>query len=186
MVCRGQLGSTYYLLHTIRWYLLSILVVLFVYDLRYGLVPDRVVLPAIGVAALYTVILSRAKDLFTMQGVGSLHSARASVEMTIGGILLAITIGAGFFALQYYLSRGRWLGAGDIRIGALMGAIVGWPLIFEALVISYLIGGLFAGILLILRKKQFGQTLPLGTFLTLGTVITILYGQQIWSWYWHI
>lgn len=150
----------------VQFYLLAVLVVLFVYDLRYGLVPDKVVLPAIAVALIYNIVVTMSLQLVTWS-------------------LLAIAVGALFFALQYYLSKGRWLGAGDIRIGALMGAMAGWPLIFVALVISYLIGGAFAGILLIFGKKRFGQTLPLGTFLTLGAAVVFLYGEQIWQWYWR-
>ncbi len=159
------LHSTFFILH---FYLLATLVILFVYDLRYGLVPDRVVLPAILVAFLFSI----------MQYNVTLHAIRYT--------LYAIFVGAGFFALQYYLSRGRWLGAGDIRIGALMGAMLGWPFILEGLVISYAIGGVFALALIVARKKQFGQTLPLGTFLTLGTAIVFLYGEQIWRWYFNV
>ena len=164
------LHSTFYILH---FYLLAALVILFVYDLRYGLVPDRVVLPAIGVAVLYTILSYR--------GFGSQFYI---LHFTF--YIFSIAIGAGFFALQYYVSRGRWLGSGDIRIGALMGAMLGWPLIGVGLVVSYIIGGVVALGLIVARKKQWGQTLPLGTFLTSGTVIVFVYGQQIWNWYWQI
>ncbi len=150
----------------IPWYLFAVLVILFVFDLRYGLVPDRVVLPAIIVAFVYSAIVR-----FEL--------------LAISYLLFATVVGAGFFAAQYYLSRGRWLGAGDIRIGALMGAMLGWPYIILGIVLSYFIGGAVGIILLLTRRKQFGQTLPLGTFLTLGTAIVFLYGEQIWNWYWR-
>lgn len=152
------------------WYLLSALVILFVYDLRYGLVPDRVVLPAIVVAFLYNLIIKLSNH---------------QIITSFGSLVFAIAIGAGFFAIQYILSKGRWLGAGDIRIGALMGAMAGWPYIFAGIVISYIIGGAISVGLLAAGRKKFGQTLPLGTFLTLGTAIIFLYGEQIWEWYWR-
>lgn len=158
----------------IFWYLFSALIVLFMYDLRYSLVPDRVVLPAIIVAFLYNVVVIITRE-----------SARQSVLSAVGYLLLATIVGAGFFAVQYYLSRGRWLGDGDIRIGALMGAMLGWPQLLTALVISYMIGGACGVIVLAAGRKKFGQTLPLVTFLTLGTAIVFLYGEQIWSWYWR-
>lgn len=150
----------------IQWYLLSVLIVLFVYDLRYGLVPDKVVLPAIGVALIFNIVVQPSL-------------------LVVGYLLLAVLVGALFFAVQYLYSKGRWLGSGDIRIGALMGAMLGWPLLVEGLTVSYIIGGAVGVLLLIAGKKRFGQTLPLGTFLTLGTAIVFLYGEQIWNWYWY-
>ncbi len=40
---------------------------------------------------------------------------------------VAAVVGAGFFLLQYVVSRGRWIGGGDIRIGAMMGMMLGFP-----------------------------------------------------------
>ena len=157
----GILHFTFYILH---FYLLSVLTIIFVFDLRYGLVPDVVALPAIVIALLYAVLT---------------HLQLAA----IGYLFLAACSGAIFFAAQYYFSHGRWLGAGDIRIGALMGAMVGWPYVFAALVVSYFVGGVVGVILLATGKKKFGQTVPLGTFLTFGTAIVFLYGAPIWNWY---
>lgn len=146
------------------------LIILFVYDLRFGLVPDRVVLPAILIAFLYGMIRPGQINQLSM-----IHNSLF--------MILATTVGAGFFALQYYLSKGRWLGAGDIRIGALMGAMLGFPLIFEGLAVSYFIGGAVGIGLLAAGRKRFGETLPLGTFLTVGAAIAFLYGQELWNWY---
>ncbi|OGL66627.1 hypothetical protein A3H11_03075 [Candidatus Uhrbacteria bacterium RIFCSPLOWO2_12_FULL_47_10] len=158
----------------VSWYLLAVLTILFVFDLRYGLVPDEAVLPAIVIAMAYNIILSYGKN------------PNHNYLLPTTYYLLAVAIGAGFFALQYWFSKGKWLGAGDIRIGALMGAMVGWPYIFEAIIISYIIGGFVGVFLLINGRKKFGQTLPLGTFLTLGTAIVFLYGEQLWRAYWKI
>lgn len=146
------------------WYFLSVLVVLFVYDLRYGLISDKVVLPAIVAAFVW-------------------NAFHAQSFLAIGYWLLATAIGALFFALQYYLSRGRAVGGGDIRFGALMGAMLGWPGVLMALVISYIIGGFTGAVLIISGKKRFGQSVPLGTFLAIGTAITLLYSDQILKWY---
>lgn len=159
--------------YLVVWYLLSVLIVLFVYDLRFGLVPDRVVLPAIIVAALYNILR------FAVDGT-------PFFILNSSFLILAIVVGAGFFWLQYLISKGRWLGAGDIRIGALAGAMFSWPLVIEGIVISYLIGAVTAAVLLVSGKKRFGQTLPLGTFLTLGMAVVFLYGEKIWDWYMRV
>lgn len=162
-----------------HWYFIAVLIILFVYDLRYGLIPDKVVLPAIVVALFYNVIPSVIEGSHTLQVMRFLHSPRGSVEMTVWGVLLATLIGAGFFAIQHYLSRGRWVGAGDIRFGALMGAMLGWPQILVGLLVSYIVGGVVAAGLLLMGQKKFGQTVPMGTFLAIGTIVTLLWGRQL-------
>lgn len=149
------------------WIFLSFLVVLFVYDLRYGLIPDQIVLPGIAIAAVFFL------------------ASRPSLSV-VGYWVLGILIGAGFFAFQYYASRGRWVGDGDIRFGALMGAMLGWPGVAAGLFLSYIIGGATAAGLLLAGKKQFGQTLPMGVFLALGTFLAWLWGDQIIAWYWPL
>ncbi|MEK7606765.1 MAG: prepilin peptidase [Patescibacteria group bacterium] len=149
------------------WVFTSFLIVLFVYDLRYGLIPDQVIFPAMAVAGVF-FLAAHFTLLFTAYW------------------LLAILVGGGFFALQYYSSRGRWVGDGDIRFGALMGAMLGWPGVLVALLVSYLIGGAVGAGLLLAGKKHFGQTLPMGTFLALGTFIAMLWGKQIIQWYWPL
>ena len=64
-----------------------------------------------------------------------------------------------------------------------MGAATGWPFVLVALAIAYIFGGLVSVALLATGRKRFGQTVPLGAFLTLGTVIVMLFGQDILKWY---
>ncbi|MBI2327022.1 prepilin peptidase, partial [Candidatus Curtissbacteria bacterium] len=50
--------------------------------------------------------------------------------------------------------------------------------------LAFMVGGLISVLLLLLRKKRFGQPIPFGPFLVLGTVIALFYGQEITKWYW--
>lgn len=134
---------------------------LFIYDLRYYLLPDKVTIPAIIVFSI----------IFLWLG-GS-----------ISQLFFAILIGAGFFALQFALSKGKWVGGGDIRFGALLGAILGWPVLALGLFISYLLGALVSLPLLLAKKKKFGSKVPFGTFLALGGLIALWWGEQILNWY---
>ncbi len=156
----------------LSWFSISALVFLFVFDLRYGLLPDRVTIPA-------TMIV------FFGAGIArSLGSPSGSLWMTIWGsffsLLGAIAFGAAFFATQYFLSRGRWVGGGDIRMGALVGAIAGWPGVLVALGLSYLVGAATAIILVATGKKKLrGDTLPMGPFLAIGALVTMFWGDRI-------
>ena len=139
----------------------SVLLVIFVQDFKWYIVLDKIVLPAL--------VVVFALNLFLGAGIYNL--------------LIAVLIGAGFFYLQFIVSQGRWIGGGDIRIGAFMGASLGYPLILVAIFLAYLIGSFFAIFLLLIGKKKMGSKLPLGTFLAPATLVVLLWGHGILSWY---
>lgn len=143
------------------WFFIAVLIVIFVYDLRWYLILDKITVPAMMVAFVLNLWLG----------------------LSWSNLLLSGIIGGGFFLLQYVVSRGRWIGGGDIRLGALMGLMLGYPLILIALMLAYMLGGAVAIPLLISGRRQFGDKLPFGTFLALATVITLLYGERILNWY---
>ncbi len=91
--------------------------------------------------------------------------------------------GGGFFFLQWALSRGKWVGSGDIRIGIFMGAVLGLGSTVVGLLISYLLGSFISIFLLATKRVDFKTALPFGPFLVLGTVIAFLYGQVLLDWY---
>jgi prepilin signal peptidase PulO-like enzyme (type II secretory pathway) len=138
-----------------------ILIIIFVYDLNYNLILDKVTVPAMIFAILADIIL----------------------KAPFFSVLFGAIIGGSFFSLMFFLSRGKWIGGGDIRLGVLMGLMLGWEKLIVALVFAYLPGALVAIILLITKKKKLRSSLPFGTFLTLGTFIALIYGSQIIAWY---
>jgi len=139
----------------------SIFLFLFVYDCRYYLLPDMVTLPAVAIIIVLNLVLGMSP-----------------LAMCLGAL-----IGGGFFALQFVLSKGRWIGGGDIRLGVLMGVLLSWPLILVALFIAYVSGAAIGIILLLMKKKHFGSKLPFGTFLSVSSIATLWYGQVILQWY---
>lgn len=143
------------------WVIASFLIIIFVYDLRFYLILDKVILPA--------VIISFLVNLFL--GYNWLN------------LLLAGVIGGGFFFLQFIVSKGKWIGGGDIRLGFLMGLILGWPHILIALLLAYVLGSIISIFLLLGKRKGWSDQVPFGTFLTLATFISLLYGQELLAWY---
>lgn len=144
-------------------FFVTLLIVLFVYDLRYYLLPDRFTLPGIVLGVIGSQFL----------GITLLDS------------IIGMSVGASFFLVQFLWSRGRWVGGGDVRLGAVMGAMLGWPTIIVALLLAYAIGTVVAVILLILRKTNMQGRLPFGTCLTSATIIALLFGPQLLYWYLH-
>lgn len=146
------------------WFFIAVLLILFVQDLRFQILPDIITLPAIVLALIFNT----------------------STLQHFNNGLLAAAIGSGFFLLQWLISRGRWVGGGDIRLGALMGAIVGWPNILLALFLSYITGAIVGGVLLALGRVTRKTLIPFGTFLTVATVFTMFWGDRIVLWYANI
>ncbi|MEK7583846.1 MAG: prepilin peptidase [Patescibacteria group bacterium] len=139
----------------------SFLIVIFVYDLRKYLILDSVIVPACILAILGNILLG-----------GSWKS-----------MLLAAVVGAGFFALQFIVSGGRWIGGGDIRLGALMGFMLSWPLVIVALMIAYILGSISGVALILSGTKTLKSKIPFGTFLSFATFLTLLYGDSLLAWY---
>ncbi len=95
----------------------------------------------------------------------------------------AVLIGGGFFALQYFVSRGRWVGDGDMWIGGFMGIVLGFPKIIPALLVAYLLGAVFSVFLLLINRKSWQSSLPMGVFLIPAMLIILYYGDFLLNWY---
>jgi len=154
--------SSQYLILALRDLLfISVLVIIFIYDLRWYLILDIITVPAIALALFFNIYLGFGwRNLF-----------------------LATVVGGGFFLAQYIISQGRWIGGGDIRLGALMGMMLGWPQILVALMLAYIIGSVVGIGLLISNKKKMSSQIPFGTFLSIATLIALLWGEKILDWY---
>ena len=98
-------------------------------------------------------------------------------------MLIGAIIGSGFFFLQYIISKGKWIGGGDVRLGFLMGIILGWPNILFGLFMSYILGAIAGLFLIIKNKRNIKSEVPFGTYLTLGTFIAMFWGEKIVGWY---
>lgn len=75
------------------------------------------------------------------------------------------------------------LGGGDIKLMAVVGIFLGWKLTWLALFIASIIGSIIGIVLIMLKKKDRKAMIPFGPFLSLGIMISMLYGQYIISFY---
>ena len=139
----------------------STLIVIFVFDLRYMEIPDRFTVPAMVFALLANLYLGFAWS----------------------SLVLGAIAAGGFFLMQYVLSKGKWIGGGDIRLGVLMGLMLGLPSTVAALFVAYVVGAVYAGWLLATKRASAESQVPFGTFLAVATVVVMLVGDQIVGWY---
>ena len=77
----------------------------------------------------------------------------------------------------------RGMGMGDVKLAGLIGLVVGFPITVVALLVGILIGGLVAVVLLSLRLKGRKDVIAYGTFLALGPMAALLWGNDILNWY---
>ncbi|HOB20641.1 MAG TPA: A24 family peptidase, partial [Candidatus Atribacteria bacterium] len=75
------------------------------------------------------------------------------------------------------------MGGGDIKLMAMIGALTGWKATLLSMVLSVYLGGLLGGILLLLKVKRRGDYIPYGPFIAMAAVISLLWGDNIISWW---
>lgn len=102
-------------------------------------------------------------------------------QLVIGGNpLIATLIGPAFFGVQWLVSRGKWVGSGDVFLSGALGLLLGtWPLSLIGLFLAYISGAAVAVIGLITKKVTRSSHIPFGPFLILGTLASFFMGNQI-------
>lgn len=143
------------------WVAVAFSTVLFVIDAQHYTVPDQISIPA----AVVIFLLNWARGVSPWS------------------LIIAVLIGGGWFGAQFLVSRGKWVGGGDIRLGMLMGALLGYPLIILGLMMAYIGGSLIAVVLMVLGRKHLGSRLPFATMLLPASLAVFLWGEGIWGWY---
>jgi len=157
-------------------YYCCLFIVLLVIDWERGLILNRIVYSAMIVAVLISIFLPGSISVFLLGG--SLVSLPPGIaRAAIGG-----AVGFGISLLVVVLSRGG-MGWGDVKMAALIGLVIGFPLVFFTLILAAILGGLVAVILLLLKKKRRKEAIPFGPALSVATIITIIWGPSILGWY---
>ncbi len=153
-------------------------VVLGVIDLEHKLILNKIIYPAAVVALIIDILLPQAGILDV-----SLSQPWVLAGL-IGGAngLISGAIGFAILLVPALISR-RGMGWGDVKMAALIGLVVGFPLVFVALFMGIVLGGLVAVLLLLLKKKKRKEAIPFGPFLSLATIATLLWGSDILNWY---
>ena len=149
----------------------SALVVITFIDLDFQIIPDVITLPGtlIGVVA-GSLLMPDPFTRYTLLG----FKASAIGLLTGGGLFYAIAV----------VSKGG-MGGGDIKMMAMVGALMGWKSVLLTIFLGSLTGAAFGVVLMITQGKGRKTKIPFGPFLALGTVITLFFGQEIFAWYFY-
>lgn len=182
-----ELSSGLYLLAAYQFFGLSlqlavaaffglVMLLIFAYDLRHEIIPDVIVVPAIAFALVALVYQSAS----FIQGGDTqlLFWAADPASYLVGGLVVG-----GFFLALSVLSRGSWIGGGDIKLGVLIGLLLGWPYALIALFLAYMIGTAVAAALLVGKHATLKSNVPFAPMLVSGFLVAAFYGQPILDWY---
>ncbi len=148
---------------------ITVLLALFVYDLKWMELPDSLVAWLTGLAVSF-VLIERLALVTTNSEV---------VSAGLGGLLLF-----GLFYGLFQISGGKWIGGGDVKIAVALGLLAGSPLKTLLLLFIASLAGSLIGIPLLLKSHDRKLIkLPFGPLLFLGLIIVFFFGTGIIQWY---
>ncbi|TFB96790.1 prepilin peptidase [Cryobacterium adonitolivorans] len=146
-------------------FLAAVSVALAMIDLDTHTLPNRIVLPAYLVAAL----LLTAAGLFIGEPGRLLAAAIGGMSLFTAYLLMALCYPSG-------------MGLGDVKLAGLLGLYLGWlgwaPLIVGAFA-AFLLGGIFALLLLVTGRADRKSGIPFGPWMLVGAWLGIFYGEQV-------
>jgi leader peptidase (prepilin peptidase) / N-methyltransferase len=143
-------------------------VALAVYDVRWFMLPNKIVFPLIYLAAVQIIVA-----IFWQRSLSEAWMPLAGAAVIFG-----------LFWILYQVSQGGWIGGGDVKLALVLGMLAGTPL--RALTVIFfasLFGTLMSIPQLIKGKKGLAQRIPFGPSLLLGTIVVVLWGDHIANWY---
>lgn len=142
----------------------SCLLVIFIADYRYRIIPDSMI-----IGSLFGTVL------LILGGV--IPSGE------LGNHILSGICAYAFFYFLWWVTRGRGMGFGDVKLSFFMGLFLGYPLIIIADYMAFLTGAVVGVILIMRGKKRLKSTIAFGPFLVLGVVGAFVWGAQILGWW---
>lgn len=139
--------------------ILSGLVIIFVTDLKYRIIPDQILIFLLTVTFIF--------QLFTMP------------PYIFSNMVIGLVTGL-FFLSLVLITKGRGMGLGDVKYSFFMGLFLGFPKIIVSFYLSFLTGAIVSLILIMTARKKMKSTIAFGPFLVVATFISYIYGEQLW------
>ncbi|WP_099362066.1 prepilin peptidase [Fredinandcohnia onubensis] len=141
----------------IAWTLISLLVIVFVSDITYMIIPDKVL--------LFFAPLFIIERIFV-----PLDPWWDMIAGSIVGFLLLYLIAV--------ISKGG-MGGGDVKLYAVIGLALGWKLVLLSFFLATLIGTILGLIGIVVGKVRKGKPMPFGPAIVIGTLIAYFWGHNL-------
>lgn len=164
------LDSGFEIAHFIAWLVAGVVMaIMFAYDVKWLLLPNILNFSLIGIGVV----------------IVALEAAQApDAWQTVLNALGAVAALGGLYAVLYFVSRGRWVGFGDVKLGVGLGLLLGdWQLAFVALFLANFIGCLIVIPLMATKKIGRHSHIPFGPLLMAGAVLAWFFGWSLLDFY---
>lgn len=154
-------------------FLSSLIVITFI-DLECQIIPDGITLPGIPLALIFGATIF--PDPFSR---ADLLGFNASIKGLLvgGGLFYIIRI------LGTVVFKKEAMGMGDVKMMAMVGGVLGWKGVILTTFLGSLLGSIIGVSLIIIKGRQWGSKIPFGPYLALGTILSLLLGQELLTWY---
>jgi leader peptidase (prepilin peptidase)/N-methyltransferase len=149
--------------------LLSALIVITGTDLSHQIIPDAITLPGIVIGLLSGMFLLPIGIIDSLAG------------MAVGGGILWLLAW-----LSPILFGKEGMGGGDIKLMAMVGAVLGWQPVLLATMVASLVGSIVGTGLIASRFMRRHDYLPFGPFLAIGSIVALFFHDPLLSWYWSL
>lgn len=144
-------------------------VALIVYDFRWMILPNKIILPLYFLAVIFVVVKLWAS---------------ADIIKSLSELVLAVFIGGGIFYILFRVSKEKWIGGGDVKLGLLLGALALTPMnAMMLLFFASLLGCIYILPRMLSKKITKHTKIPFGPFLIIGCILVVLFGQVVSDWY---
>lgn len=159
-----EIGTTLEALFFVSWLLqLVILIALFVYDLKWFLLPNKLTYSLVGIVIIEQIV----------------HSSTG--QYSLANSLFGLLVGAGLFYAIYLISKGKGIGGGDVKLGIYLGVALGWQKALVALMVAFYSATLYALPLIMAGKVNRKSKIPFGPFIILGIISSKLFGDDLFN-----
>jgi len=130
-------------------------------------------------------------NVITLPGIPICFAASFALPtITYREALLGILIGGGSLFLVAWIysliTKKEGMGGGDIKLLAMMGAIVGWQGVLFTIFLASLVGTLAGLAAMLQSRKGMKLAVPFGPFLSIGSITYIFFGTPLIAWYFNL
>ncbi len=165
-------------------YITAAFIVIFVYDLKHYIIPDKVIYPAIIITTIFRLFSEFIVDNNIQYSIFNISAQSGPVlGWQFSNFIFAAFIASFFFYSIIILTKGKGMGGGDVKLAFLMGLFLGWPVILLSIFLSFIFGSIIGIYLILIGKKKMGSMIPFGPFLIIGTFVGLFWGERIVEWY---
>jgi leader peptidase (prepilin peptidase)/N-methyltransferase len=150
----------------------ALIVITFI-DMEYQEIPDVITIPGIFIGMVLMTVFR-------------LDSSGAYVRSFLNSVLGVLAGGGSMFLLGYFgekIFRKEALGGGDVKLMGMIGALLGWKLVLLTFFLSPMFGSC-VGIFMKIRFKK--EVIPYGPYLSLGALVSLLYGERILQYFFWV